>query len=33
MFGEHTYYARVDTSLPERQLRRWERKKEPAAAG
>ena len=26
-FGEETYYAKVDTSLPER-LRRWERKSE-----
>ena len=26
MFGEETYYAKVDTSLPERQQRRWERK-------
>ncbi len=25
-FGEKTYYARVDTSLPERQRRSWERK-------
>jgi DNA polymerase-3 subunit alpha len=25
-FGEETYYAKVDTSLPERQLRSWERK-------
>jgi DNA polymerase III subunit alpha len=25
-FGEETYYAKVDTSLPERQQRRWERK-------
>jgi len=25
-FGEETYYAKVDTSLPERQPRRWERK-------
>jgi hypothetical protein len=30
LFGEETYYAKVDTSLPERQQRRWERK--PAAA-
>ena len=27
-FGEETYYARVDTSLPERSPRRWERKAE-----
>jgi len=26
LFGEETYYAKVDTSLPERQQRRWERK-------
>ncbi len=25
-FGEGTYYAKVDTSLPERQQRRWERR-------
>ncbi len=25
-FGEETYYAKVDTSLPERQRRAWERK-------
>ena len=24
-FGEETYYAKVDTSLPERAPRRWER--------
>jgi DNA polymerase-3 subunit alpha len=27
-FGEETYYAKVDTSLPERTPRRWERKTE-----
>ena len=27
-FGEETYYAKVDTSLPERQPRRWERRPE-----
>jgi hypothetical protein len=27
-FGEETYYAKVDTSLPERSPRRWERKAE-----
>ncbi|HZF00264.1 MAG TPA: DNA polymerase III subunit alpha [Methylomirabilota bacterium] len=27
-FGEETYYAKVDTSLPERTPRRWERKPE-----
>jgi hypothetical protein len=26
LFGRNTYYARVDTSLPERTARRWERK-------
>jgi DNA polymerase-3 subunit alpha len=26
LFGEETYYARVDTTLPERQKRSWERK-------
>jgi DNA polymerase-3 subunit alpha len=26
LFGEDTYYAKVDTSLPERQKRSWERK-------
>jgi DNA polymerase-3 subunit alpha len=30
LLGEETYYAKVDTSLPERQQRRWERK--PGAA-
>jgi DNA polymerase-3 subunit alpha len=28
-FGEETYYAKVDTSLPERMPRRWERRAEP----
>ena len=28
MFGEETYYAKVDTSVPERAPRRWERKAE-----
>ena len=28
LFGEETYYAKVDTSLPERTPRRWERKTE-----
>jgi DNA polymerase III subunit alpha len=32
LFGEDTYYAKVDTSLPERAPRRWERKPEPAGA-
>jgi DNA polymerase III subunit alpha len=31
MFGEETYYAAVDTTLPERQQRRWERRAEPAS--
>jgi hypothetical protein len=26
LFGEKTYYARVDTSLPEKQRRSWEKK-------
>ena len=30
LFGEETYYAKVDTSLPERQQRRWERKPDSA---
>jgi DNA polymerase-3 subunit alpha len=28
LFGEETYYAKADTSLPERQKRAWERKAE-----
>jgi DNA polymerase-3 subunit alpha len=32
LFGEETYYARVDTSLPEKPKRAWERKSEPAMA-
>ena len=32
LFGEDTYYARADTSLPERAPRRWERKPEMAGA-
>jgi len=32
MFGEETYYAKVDTSLPERAPRRWERKPELVGA-
>jgi hypothetical protein len=27
-FGEETYYVKVDTSLPERTPRRWERRGE-----
>jgi DNA polymerase-3 subunit alpha len=30
-FGEETYYAKVDTSVPDRTQRRWERKAEPMA--
>jgi DNA polymerase-3 subunit alpha len=30
LLGEETYYAKVDTSLPERAPRRWERKPESA---
>jgi DNA polymerase-3 subunit alpha len=32
LFGEETYYAKVDTSLPERVQRRWERKPELVGA-
>jgi DNA polymerase-3 subunit alpha len=32
LFGEETYYAKVDTSLPERTPRKWERKPEFAGA-
>jgi DNA polymerase-3 subunit alpha len=32
MFGEETYYAKVDTALPERAPRRWERRPEYAGA-
>ena len=28
LFGEETYYAKVDNALPERQKRVWERKSE-----
>ena len=28
LFGEETYYAKVDSSVPERQQRRWERRAE-----
>src|SRR5438132_42415 len=31
LFGEETYYAKVDTAAPERAPRRWERKPELAA--
>jgi DNA polymerase-3 subunit alpha len=33
LFGEETYYVKVDTSLPERQQRRWERRPEPGENG
>jgi DNA polymerase-3 subunit alpha len=33
LFGEETYYAKVDTSLPERPQRRWERKLESGDNG
>ena len=33
LLGEDTYYAKVDTSLPERQQRRWERKPENGENG
>jgi len=29
LFGDDTYYAKVDTTLPERPPRRWERRAEP----
>ena len=32
LFGAETYYARVDTTLPEKPKRAWERKSEPAMA-
>jgi len=32
LFGEETYYAKVDTSPPERAPRKWERRPEPAEA-
>jgi DNA polymerase-3 subunit alpha len=32
LLGAETYYARVDTSVPEAKKRAWERKSEPAAA-
>jgi DNA polymerase III subunit alpha len=32
LFGEGTFYAKVDTSLPERTQRRWEKKPEMASA-
>jgi hypothetical protein len=32
LLGAETYYARVDTTLPEKPRRAWERKAEPAMA-
>jgi DNA polymerase-3 subunit alpha len=32
LFGEHTYYTKVDSTLPERAPRRWERKPEYVTA-
>jgi len=32
LLGEETYYAKVDTTLPERQKRSWERRAEPVGA-
>ena len=32
LFGEDTYYAKVDTRLPERVQRKWERKGEQSAS-
>jgi DNA polymerase III alpha subunit len=32
LFGEETYYAKVDTSVPERQRRSWERRPELVGA-
>jgi DNA polymerase-3 subunit alpha len=32
LFGEETYFAKVDTTLPERVQRRWEKKPEMAGA-
>jgi hypothetical protein len=33
LFGEDTYYVKVDTTLPERQARRWERKGDSGGGG
>src|SRR5262249_38434363 len=33
LFGEQTYYAKADTSPPERPQRRWERRGDPADEG
>jgi DNA polymerase-3 subunit alpha len=32
LFGENTYYVKVDTTLPERAARRWERRTDDAAS-
>jgi len=32
MFGEDTYYVKVDSSLPERAPRRWERRADDGGA-
>ena len=32
-FGEKTYYAKVDTSLPEKARRSWEKKPEKGGGG
>jgi hypothetical protein len=33
MFGEKTYYARVDASLPEKAKRSWEKKNNGGGGG
>jgi hypothetical protein len=33
LFGAETYYAKVDTTLPERQQRRWSTRAEPGENG
>jgi hypothetical protein len=33
LFGEDTYYAKVDSTVPERAPRRWERKPETDGEG
>jgi DNA polymerase-3 subunit alpha len=30
LFGEHTYYAKIDVALPERAPRKWEKREAPA---
>jgi hypothetical protein len=32
LLGEETYYAKIDTALPERQQRRWERRADDSEA-